>query len=369
VLRNLCAVFHRNGDLLGTQAKVVLHPEDVGLVQAGSGWEVIATELGRLGLMVGTDVLYPEVGRLLAYRGAEILAVLAACADTTLFHKVRSGMLARMQDNQLFGVASFLVGPNEIGRTLRSEFVGRSAIFAPQELTPRKNGVLVEMGSLHAEGLLAAEWDFVALKQLWESSDTALRQQLPLEQAGKMLAELYTRLQSLPPVMEPNLLPEPDLATLPLQAEGMDSGMEAMRVRDLDELPVIGSVTSRWPLPGLAQDAPDVGLAAPREENVFAATPEGNLSDDDFAEDSFDESGEEDFTPNPAAAGLVADGDLRAEILAGQKRTGERPSGLAEGQEPPQSADDETDEMDALGEAGETAAAKTDDPPVARSEC
>ncbi|NJN82390.1 MAG: hypothetical protein HC802_09040 [Caldilineaceae bacterium] len=167
VVRNMTAVFGVNGELLGVQSKVVLHPEDVDLAQPGATWEVIHTEVGRIGVMIGSDVLYPEVGRLLAYQGAEILVSLAACPNPVLYNKLRAGILARMQDNQLFAAASYLVGDNQLSRGLREPFVGKSAIFAPQELTPRFNGVMVEMGSLRSEGVVAAEWDFVALKRLW----------------------------------------------------------------------------------------------------------------------------------------------------------------------------------------------------------
>ncbi len=101
-----------------------------------------------------------------------------------------------MQDNQLFGLVSFLVGPNELSRRQRTPFVGKSAIFAPQELTPRYNGVLVEMGNQRSEGVLTAEWDFQALRDLWESSDTPVRQQVPPMQVKQLMATLYARLQA-----------------------------------------------------------------------------------------------------------------------------------------------------------------------------
>jgi predicted amidohydrolase len=239
VVRNLTAVFGTDGALLGTQAKVILHPEDEGLAQPGATWQPIATPVGALGLMIGGDVLYPEVGRVLAYQGAEILVTLGGCAAPVLYQKVRSGILARMQDNQLFGVASFLVGPNDLGPQ-REPYVGKSAIFAPQELTPRYNGVLVEMGSPRSEGVLCAEWDFVALKRLWETSDTPIRRQLPLAQAGQLLAKLYERLQELPRTFDPVALPEP--ADAPPSAL-LTTSLAPLR---LDDLPVINTVTRRW---------------------------------------------------------------------------------------------------------------------------
>ena len=236
VVRNLAAVFDANGQRLGQQAKVVLHPADADLAQAGSTWDVIPTEIGRIGLILGSDVLYPEVGRLLAYQGADVLIVQAAPGDPVLYNKLRAGALARMQDNQLFAASSYLVGYNRFSRGQRSPYVGKSAVLAPQELTPRANGVLVEMGSARSEGVVAAEWDFAALRNLWETSDTPVRSKLPLQQAGQVLAQLYAKLQALPRIVEPAQLP---VAEPPPHPDA---------IQQLDDLVVIGSVTSRWPL-------------------------------------------------------------------------------------------------------------------------
>ncbi len=240
VIRNLTGVFGANGELLGTQSKVLLHPEDEDLARAGSGWEVVPSDVGRLGIMIGSDVLYPEVGRLLAYQGAEVLICQGACPDPILYNKVRAGMLARMQDNQLFGLVSFLVGGNELSRRQRSPFVGKSAIFAPQELTPRYNGVLVEMGNQRSEGVLTAEWDFQALRDLWESSDTPVRQQVPPMQVKQLMATLYARLQAA----DRSLLTADD-------APSVDANSSDDEIVELEDLIVQASITSRWPLPNL----------------------------------------------------------------------------------------------------------------------
>jgi len=238
VVRNLAAVFGPDGALLGVQAKVVLHPADAGIAQPGSAWDVIPTDAGRIGVILGGDVLYPEVGRLLAYQGADALVTLAACTDLAMYNKVRAGMLARMQDNQLFAACSFMVGRNVFARGEQPGYAGKSAVFAPQELTPRRNGVLVEMGGPHSEGVVVAEWDFAALKQLWESSDTPVRRTLSTTQIGNVLGQIYARLQSLPLVAEPRLLEASDV-------DAADAASET--VLALDDLTVLASITSRWP--------------------------------------------------------------------------------------------------------------------------
>lgn len=269
-VRNLAAVFGSDGTLLGHQAKVILYPEDEGLAQPGETWLPVATPVGTLGLMIGGDVLYPEVGRLLAYQGAEALLLLGSCTHSVLYQKLRAGALARMQENQLFGLASFVVGPYELGRR-HEPLIGKSAIFAPQELTPRFNGVLVEMGSQRSEGILTAEWDFVALRRLWEVSEMPLRLQLPL-------ARIYDRLKNLPRVHSPALLTQPGA-----EIEQTGSLLAAADTPlNLEDLPVISAITRRWSGLDSSQaevDAP-LDLSELPEESAYATTePTGSTGD------------------------------------------------------------------------------------------
>lgn len=256
IVRNMAGVFGPSGELLGQQAKVILHREDEDLAQPGTSWDVIPTEIGRIGLMLGSDVLYPEVGRLLAYQGAEMLIAQGAAPNMILYNKLRAAMLARMQDNQLFGAISFMVGRNELSRADRDPYVGKSAIFAPQELTPRYSGVLVEMGNARSEGVLAANWDFVALRRLWEESDTPVRQQLP--QASQLLARLYERLNQLPRPMNYQALPEIEQTPMEFETAQGARFADLPPVRSLDDLPVINAVTARWPLNGDSEDMVDL---------------------------------------------------------------------------------------------------------------
>lgn len=246
VMRNVAAVFGPDGSLLGTQAKVFLSRLDEQFCRPGATWTPIRSELGALGLMLGSDVLYPEVGRALAFQGAEALVAQSVSLSPTLYNKLRAGTLARMQDNQLFAVSAYLVGSNLLSASGESTFIGRSAIFAPQELTPRFNGVLVEMGNQGSEGILTAEWDFQSLKQLWETSETPLRRDLPLPQVNRLLASLYEQVRGMPRLADggPADDGQPD-------ATAIESAGAVEPLLSLDDLPVIASVTSHWPLPAV----------------------------------------------------------------------------------------------------------------------
>lgn len=240
-IRNLAAVFGTGGELLGTQAKVLIGDRDEPFCKPGATWDIVHTEVGALGIILGNDVLYPEVGRLLAFQGAEALLALGAYRTLAAYNKHRSGILARMQDNQIYAASAYTVGNDPCGTAPGQLYLGRSAIFAPQELTPRFNGVLVEMGNQTSEGVLSAEWDFVALKDLWETGEMPLRREITGSQGGKMLATLYARLQNTPRLA--------DSTPVEPAAAGQAERIPALQpLITLDELPVIASVTSRWPL-------------------------------------------------------------------------------------------------------------------------
>lgn len=297
LVRNLAAVFGPDGALLGIQSKMMLHPEDEGLAQPGGGFDVIDTEVGRLGLILGSDMLYPEVGRLLAYQGAEVLVGQGACPDPALYNKLRAGMLARMQENQLFSAVSFLVGENALSRDSQSAFTGKSAIFAPQELTPRFSGVLVEMGGGRSEGVVTAEWDFPALKALWESSDTPVRRSLSLPQGHQAVAKLYAQLRALPDYSR---------AASPAEIAGAGHSSAAAVVDAdclvLEDLPVLASITSRWPLPShsplpdVIEDdwaeapQPPVGAAERDETSVASVKAEDETDEMDALPSATDKS-------------------------------------------------------------------------------
>ncbi|MGL4651426.1 MAG: hypothetical protein ACRC1H_18620, partial [Caldilineaceae bacterium] len=199
----------------------------------------------------------------LAFQGADFLLVQAACPTPAFYNKVRAGTLARMQDNQLFAASSFVVGDSPLRARKAEEgrasapYVGRSAVFAPQELTQRANGVLVEMGGGASEGVVTAEWDFVALRHLWETSDTPLRRALPAGEAAQVLGALYAQLRALPQPPQAELLAD-DEGEEPASDEAIEVTLVSKPANgelpaadesvNLDMLPLLGAVTSRWPL-------------------------------------------------------------------------------------------------------------------------
>ena len=192
-IRHIALVFGPDGQELGAQAAVTLRRDENPLVEAGRGWQAIQTPVGRLGILLGYDMLYPEAGRALAYAGAEALIGLSATTKPVMYARQRQGLLSRVEDNQLFGAMSFAVGYNPFTPADEQPYFGRSLLAAPISMTPRHNGVLVEMGTDSTEGLITAEWDYAALRASWEEDEPPLRSAMPVAAAGPGLGVVYSR--------------------------------------------------------------------------------------------------------------------------------------------------------------------------------
>jgi len=157
-----------DGKLIGRQWQTHLLPEERerGLV-AGGDLLTFRTEVGRLGMLVGTDAWYPEVSRILALQGAEILLSLQAVRRPYTSWRQIAGIWQEVQQNQTFGVESCLHGHLRSPATgEKVEFEGRSAIFAPCEMTPGETGILNDAPD--GAGLVLARLDFAAREQVIE---------------------------------------------------------------------------------------------------------------------------------------------------------------------------------------------------------
>jgi deaminated glutathione amidase len=134
--------------------------------QAGS--EIVTTTLadGTLaGLSICFDLRYPELYRILALRGAELISVPSAFTLRTTRDHWEVLLRARAIENQCFVVA-----PNQIGEHpggLRSG--GRSLIIDPW-------GVVLA-GATDTEGVIVAELDFDVLRRVREQLPTLSRRE------------------------------------------------------------------------------------------------------------------------------------------------------------------------------------------------
>ncbi len=184
-------LFDASGDVQGYQEKFNLDPDEDQLASPGSDLNLFDAQFGRFGLLIGRDVLYPELARMLAVQGADLLIAISASHGPARASMVRTALAVRAEENQVFAASSFLLGPDYLTRVAREEFAGQSAILAPISLTSRGDGLLVQTGTDHTEGLIAATLDLEALSTLRQTSGFRPRQEMNLGTLGPVLADFY----------------------------------------------------------------------------------------------------------------------------------------------------------------------------------
>jgi len=137
-----------SGDgVLGRHRKVHLPIRDRDAYAPGDRFEAFDTPLGRMGMMICYDKLFPEAARTLALDGAELVACLSAWpvnrADpaslqrgSRRFRQFDLFDQARAAENQLVWVSS-----NQTGTFGRLNFLGHAKIVDPEGTVLRRTGV------------------------------------------------------------------------------------------------------------------------------------------------------------------------------------------------------------------------------------
>jgi predicted amidohydrolase len=127
-----------SGDgILGHHPKVHLPPGERGVFSPGDGFAAFDTPVGRLGMLVCYDKVFPEAARALALDGAEIVASLSAwpvcrlrparrIGDDRQVHHFNLLDQARAVENQVVWVSA-----NHHGRAGRLRFPGHAKVVDP----------------------------------------------------------------------------------------------------------------------------------------------------------------------------------------------------------------------------------------------
>jgi predicted amidohydrolase len=193
--KHVCFVFGPNGQIIGQQEKVHLTVEEMRFCQGGERFTAIETEIGRIGILIGEDTFFPEAGRLLAYQGADVLINLVACDGSESFHQFRHAFVARLNENELMGAQSCIVGSNRLTAS-GQDFTGKSGLLVPVPLSPRLDGILFEMGGMAVEGIIAETLNLAAMRQQWTQDTPRLRQGMRML-AYQPLSAIYRDLRTL----------------------------------------------------------------------------------------------------------------------------------------------------------------------------
>ncbi len=152
-LYNSAYLFGPDGKVVGSQRQTHRTRDEIawGLLR-GDTLRVFDIGTARVGLIIGQDVAYPEVARILALQGANVLLHPAAYGRWSPEHFLLD-LWRDVQSNQVFGIQACLAGK------------GRSAVYAPVEMTPDKRGWLAQACE-DAEEIVSSVLDFNALQQV-----------------------------------------------------------------------------------------------------------------------------------------------------------------------------------------------------------
>jgi predicted amidohydrolase len=187
---NAAYMFGPDGEVLGYQNKIHLYIEDTHICEPGTEIRVFDTDFGKIGLPICYEGMFPEISRLMVLQGARALINVSACPGEACFAKIRAGAWSRVQDNQVFGMHSCLVGRNDLSKEFTADYVGRSSILAPLDYTRDLSGVLAEAGSLDGEEMLVAAWDYKRLDELISRNDTPIYRDLQLDLVKKFYSAI-----------------------------------------------------------------------------------------------------------------------------------------------------------------------------------
>ena len=172
---NRSFLYGPSGKMLGSQDKVHLLPvEEEWQLKRGDTFNTYDTSLGRLALPVCMDATYFETFRILEQSETDIVILPIANQEEYNYWLALRGIWPRVQESRLYGVKSALVGS-----IAGLNFTGRAGIYAPLELTAKKDGVLAEVGPHDREAMAVADLDLDALHELrrndpWRDKNPAL---------------------------------------------------------------------------------------------------------------------------------------------------------------------------------------------------
>ncbi|MBU2581846.1 MAG: GNAT family N-acetyltransferase [Alphaproteobacteria bacterium] len=142
--RNVCHVFLRDGSV---HAREKIHPTPSESywwnIKGGDRAEVIDTDCGPVGVMVGYDVEFPELARHLVDQGAMILFVPFCTDESRSYLRTRYCSQSRAVENQCYVAISGVVGnlPNVEDMDIH---YAQSCIFTPCDFAFARDGIAAD---------------------------------------------------------------------------------------------------------------------------------------------------------------------------------------------------------------------------------
>jgi len=161
---NAAHLFTPNGRVF-RQKKVHLTSTESGPYQLsrGHGLYLYHTDFGNIAILVCYDVEFPEVARVMAEAGAEILFVPSCTDGREAFCRVRYCAQARAIENQVYVAMTGTVGNLPLVPYMATNY-GQAAILTPSDYFFARDGIAAE-GTINQEQIIFADVDLDLLDE------------------------------------------------------------------------------------------------------------------------------------------------------------------------------------------------------------
>ena len=163
-LYNISSLFRRDGSV-EKQYKLHISPSEHRWwgVSAGEEVRVFDTDRGKIAILIGDDVAYPEVARITAGKGANLLFIPFNTDIRSGYMRIRSCALARCIENGMYAVIAGPIGnlPFVQGADIH---YGEACILTPCDLPFARDGV-AEEATPNVETMVLNELDLEVLRR------------------------------------------------------------------------------------------------------------------------------------------------------------------------------------------------------------
>lgn len=164
-LYNIGYLCHRDGKL-DTYEKLHVTPDEASYwgMNGGQSLKVFETDIGKVGVLICYDVEFPELPRLLAEQGMQILFVPFLTDTQNGYMRVRCCAQARAIENECYVAISGSVGILPKVENMDISY-SQAAVFTPCDFAFPSNGVKSE-ATPNTEMILVADVDLSLLNEL-----------------------------------------------------------------------------------------------------------------------------------------------------------------------------------------------------------
>jgi predicted amidohydrolase/GNAT superfamily N-acetyltransferase len=164
-LLNVGYLCHRNGTVERFE-KIHITPNEIAYwgMSGGNKLQIYKTDCARIGILICYDVEFPELPRILANQGMDILFVPFLTDTQAGFNRVRTCAMARAVENECFVAIAGSVGNLPKVKNMDIQYA-QSAVFTPSDFPFPVNGIKAE-ATPNNEMTLIVDVDISLLKYL-----------------------------------------------------------------------------------------------------------------------------------------------------------------------------------------------------------